>query len=74
MLISDIGEIVSAYQQITRLDQLIDAAKSGKITVQVNGAGQGEEIADAVQKEVVMFLRSQRGDIVRSLAKWGFEE
>ncbi len=74
MLISDIGEIVSAYQEITRLDHLIDAARSGKVSVAVNGAGLGEEAGDAVQREVVSFLRSKRSEIVRGLQKWGFEE
>lgn len=74
MLISDIGEIVSAYQQITKLDHLIDAAKNGKIAVSVAGAGQGEEMAESVQGEVVSFLRQQRGELVRKLGKFGFEE
>ena len=74
MLISDIGEIVTAYQQISKLDILIDAAKSGKIAVSVNGQGQGEEMAEAVSKEVVMYLRQQRTVLVRNLEKWGFEE
>jgi len=74
MLISDIGEIVTAYQQISKLDHLIDAAKNGKIAVSVAGAGQGDELMEAVQKEVVLFLRGQRSVLVRSLEKWGFEE
>jgi hypothetical protein len=73
-LISDIGEIVSAYQEIQRLDHLIDAAKNGHIDVRINGSGQGEAMADAVQREVVSALRSQRAELVRGLQKWGFEE
>jgi hypothetical protein len=74
MLISDIGEIVSAYQHINRLDALIEAAKSGKINVQVQGQGMGEEMLEAVQSDVIACLRQQRNDYVRTLSRWGFTE
>ena len=74
MLISDIGEIVGCYTRINQLDLLIDAAKGGKITVTVNGQNQGEEMAEAVQNDVVGYLRSQRSGLVRNLERWGFTE
>ncbi len=74
MLIADIGEIVSAYEHIQQLDMLIDAAKSGKIHVAVQGQGMGQEMAEAVQADVISLLRQKRNEHVRSLTRFGFTE
>lgn len=74
MLISDIGEIVDCYNKVQKLDAVIDAAKAGKIMIQVNGANQGQEIAEAMQNDVIRHLRSQRAVLVNMLQGFGFEE
>ena len=74
MLIADIGEIVSMYQDMTRLDSLIENVKAGRLTVSINGNGMGSDMRDAVADNVVSFLRSQRSAIVQKLNTMGFSE
>lgn len=74
MLISDIGEIVDCFNKVQKIDIQIDAAKAGKVVIQVNGANQGQEMAEALQNDVIRFLRSERASLVNMLKSFGFEE
>lgn len=74
MLISDIADIVQMYQDMTQLDILIETARNGRISVSINGKGMGNDMAEAVQGDVVAHLRQQRSVIVKQLATFGFQE
>lgn len=74
MLIADIGEVVDTWKKIQLLDAAIDNAKAGRIVLQINGAGWGQDMAEAVQGEVISYLRKQRSALVSTLNDKGFTE
>lgn len=75
MFISEIGEVVDTYHKLQKLDNLLDAAKNGKITITVGGQPcTSEEMIEAVCGDVVAHLRAERAEIVRFLEKKGIQE
>jgi hypothetical protein len=74
MYINEIGDIVNAYEEIQKLDLLIEAAKDGKFTVSINGKNMGDDMAEACMSSVVSYLRTRRSFYTHQLLQKGFEE
>jgi hypothetical protein len=75
MYISEIGDVVDAYQKICALDRQIDAARNGKVALSLPGfIMEDEDLKEQVGSVVVAYLRAHRAEIVRFLEKKGIQE